>query len=275
MGAGISTDRAYELALAVEADLVRTGREAISMEGLEDLARQTLGPADGATAMRRLRRIQDLYELDLPIVLLVGGATGTGKSSVATDVAYRLGITRVTSTDFVRQTMRAFFSREFMPAIHHSSFEAGRATADEDADGSEAVLDGFLEQTRDVLVGVQAAIDRALEEGWSMVLEGVHLVPGMLPRKIEGALVVQCVLAITDPEAHAGHFWIRDTDSQGVRAYEKYLDALDDIRLVQAYILGRARKHDVPVVENGDIEEATGNVMELVLAAAEPLKAVR
>jgi len=273
MGAGISTDRAYELALAVEADLAESKREAISIERLEQLAQQTLGQADGATAMRRLRRFEDLHELDLPIILLVGGATGTGKSSVATDVAYRLGITRVTSTDFVRQTMRAFFSQEFMPAIHHSSFEAGRATADEDADGTEAVLDGFLEQTRDVLVGVQAAIDRALQEGWSMVLEGVHLVPGMLPRTIEGALVVQCVLAISDAEAHAGHFWIRDTDSQGVRAYEKYLDAFDDIRLVQAYILGRARKHDVPVVENGDIEDAIGNVMELVLTAAEPLKA--
>jgi 2-phosphoglycerate kinase len=46
---------------------------------------------------------------------------------VATEVAHRLGITRVTSTDFIRQTMRAFFSDEFMPAIHTSSFEAGSA----------------------------------------------------------------------------------------------------------------------------------------------------
>jgi 2-phosphoglycerate kinase len=275
MGAGIPTDRAYELALAIEADLARSRRESISLERLGELAHQALGVEDGSTAMQRLRRYQDFDELDLPIILLVGGATGTGKSTLATEVAYRLGITRVTSTDFVRQTMRAFFSREFMPAIHHSSFEAGRATADEDAEGSEAVLDGFLEQTRDVLVGVQAAIERALQEGWSMVLEGVHLVPGMLPREIEGALVVQCVLAISDAEAHAAHFWIRDTDSEGVRPYEKYLDAFDDIRLVQAYIMGRARKHEVPVIENGDIEQAIGSVMELVLAAAEPLQVGR
>ena len=269
---GISTDRAYELALAAEADIAQSGREAISFERLGELARDKLGEEDGATTMRRLHRFQDLYDLDLPVILLVGGATGTGKSTVATDVAYRLGITRVTSTDFVRQTMRAFFSREFMPAIHYSSFEAGRAIADADAEGSEAVLDGFLEQTRDVLVGVLAAIERALEEGWSMVLEGVHLVPGMLPRQIEGALVVQCVLAINDPEAHASHFWIRDTDSEGVRPYEKYLDAFDDIRLVQEYILGRASKHEVPVVENGNIEDAIAEVMELVLNAAEPLQ---
>jgi len=275
IAAGLSADRAYELALALEADLEQSDRQSVSIERLEELAREALGAEDGALAMRRLRRYQDLYELDLPIILLVGGATGTGKSSVATDVAYRLGITRVTSTDFVRQTMRAFFSREFMPAIHHSSFEAGRVTADDDTETSEAVLDGFLEQTRDVLVGVQAAVDRALEEGWSMVLEGVHLVPGMLPREIEGALVVQCVLAIDDAEAHASHFWIRDSDSEGVRPYEKYLDAFDDIRLVQAYILGRARKHGVPVIENANIEDAIGEVMELVLNAAEPLQVKR
>jgi 2-phosphoglycerate kinase len=268
IAAGLSADRAYELAIAIENDLTASERQSTTLERIEEVALERLGRQDGSTAMRRLRRFRDLYELDLPLILLVGGATGTGKSTVATDVAYRLGITRVTSTDFVRQTMRAFFSREFMPAIHHSSFEAGRATAGDEDDGNEAVLDGFLEQTREVLVGVRAAIDRALEEGWSMVLEGVHLVPGMLPKEIEGALVVECVLAIDDAEAHASHFWIRDTDSEGVRPYEKYLDCFDDIRLIQTYILGRARKHAVPVVENGNIEDAIGQVMELVLDAA-------
>jgi 2-phosphoglycerate kinase len=274
VAAGLSADRAYELALALEADLAKSDRQSVSLARLEELAHESLGPEAGAVAMRRLRRYQDLYDLDLPIILLVGGGTGTGKSSVATDVAYRLGITRVTSTDFVRQTMRAFFSREFMPAIHYSSFEAGRATADEDDDIGKAVVDGFLEQTRDVLVGVAASIDRALQEGWSMVLEGVHLVPGMLP-PIENALVVQCVLAINDTEAHASHFWIRDTDSEGMRPYEKYLECFDDIRLVQEYILGRAQRHDVPVIENANIEEAVVEVMELVLNAAEPLQVSR
>src|SRR5215210_9604271 len=249
IAAGLSADRAYELALAAEADIAESDQESISLERLEQLAHQALGPEDGATAMRRLRRYQDLYDLDLPIILLVGGATGTGKSTVATDVAYRLGITRVTSTDFVRQTMRAFFSQEFMPAIHHSSFEAGRAMADEDTEGSEAVIGGFLEQTRDVLVGVQAAIDRALEEGWSMVLEGVHLVPGMLPRKIQNRSEEHCVLAIQSEQAHASHFLVRDAASDGLRPVQKYMDALGDIRSIQEYIVRRARKTGVPVVE--------------------------
>jgi 2-phosphoglycerate kinase len=211
-----------------------------------------------------------LQSLDLPVILLVGGGTGTGKSTVATEVAYRLGITRVTSTDFVRQTMRAFFSKEFMPSIHYSSFEAalGLSKAEEEESGDAALL-GFLDQTRNVLVGVEAALQRALEEGWSMVLEGVHLVPGMLATERHDALMIRCVLSIQDEEIHRTHFWIRDAASDGVRPVDRYIEALPEIRMIQDYIVDRARRNDVPVIENETRNEAIGAVMELVLESAE------
>lgn len=266
MATGVPAVRAYELALRVEADLALRGEAAVELERLGELAREVLGEGDGSRAVGRLRRLEELRELDQPLILLIGGATGTGKSTLATEVAYRLGIRRVTSTDFVRQTMRAFFSREFMPAIHESSFEAGAALA-------AGVVEGFLEQTRNVLVGVQAAIDRAIQEGWSLVLEGVHLVPGML-RPVEGALAVECVLAIGDAEEHAAHFWVRDAASEGLRPVRKYLDALTDIRLVHDHIVERARLLGVPVVENADLERGIEAVIELVLTGTERLERV-
>ena len=64
-----------------------------------------------------------------------------------------------------------------------------------------------------------------------MVLEGVHLVPGLIPEEsIEGALVVQCVLAIEDEDTHASHFMIRDATSGGVRPVDKYMDRFEEIR---------------------------------------------
>ena len=269
---GVVAERAYELALKLEADLAARGEHSVDLDRLEELAVEVLGESEGGLAVRRLRRYAHLRELDVPVILLIGGATGTGKSTVATEAAYRLGITRVASSDFVRHTMRAFFSKEFMPSIHYSSFEAGRALADADDGGRDPAVIGFLEQTRNVLVGVEAAIERALHEGWSMVLEGVHLVPGMLRASIEGALVVQCVLAIPTEEVHASHFWIRDSASGGVRPLEKYLQGLAEIRAIQSYIVERARKTGVPVVENGHIEQAIAGVMELVLAGAERMR---
>ena len=262
MAAGVAAVRAYELAQRVQDDLTASGEEIVDLDRLEELAQEVLGENEGTQAIRRLRRYDSLRDFELPIILLIGGATGTGKSTVATEVAYRLGITRVTSTDFVRQTMRAFLTREFMPSIHYSSFEV--PSEDELGD----VVTGFVEQTRNVLIGVRALIERALQEGWSLVLEGVHLVPGMLP-PVEGAMVVHCVLAIEDEELHEAHFWVRDSHSEGLRPVQKYLDALGDIRLLQDFIVERARSSGVPVVENASIELSIGTVMELVLTEAE------
>jgi 2-phosphoglycerate kinase len=269
---GVPLGRAYELAKRIEQDLAERDEQSVELERVGELAVEVLGEREGTESVRRLRQLRELQELDLPLIVLVGGATGTGKSTVATEAAYRLGITRVTSTDFVRQTMRAFFSQEFMPSIHYSSFEAA-AGLREPEQAEDPVIAGFLEQTRNVLVGVRASIERALEEGWSMVLEGVHLVPGMLPR-IEGALVVQCVLAIDDEEEHSTHFMVRDAGLDGLRPHTKYLDRLDDIRRIQDHIVGRAKRHRVPVIGNTDLRAASDAVLELVLSSSEQVQRV-
>ena len=110
MAVGVAPDRAYALARRVGDDLASRVSDVVELDRLESHAIDSLGEVEGREALRQLRRCQDLRELDRPIVILVGGATGTGKSTVATEIAYRLGITRVTSTDFIRQTMRAFFA---------------------------------------------------------------------------------------------------------------------------------------------------------------------
>jgi 2-phosphoglycerate kinase len=263
MAAGVAGYRAYALASRVGDELIERGLTAIELERLEALAIEVLGEEEGQETMRRVRRYQALRELDLPIMVFIGGATGTGKSTVATELAYRFGITRVTSTDFVRQTMRAFFSNDFMPSIHQSSFEAGDAFPDAD----DPLEFGFLQQARNVNVGVRASSERALEEGWSLVLEGVHLVPGMvdLPRP-ELAVSVFVVLSIEDEEEHVSHFHFRDEER---RPESRYLERFADIRRLQELVLARARREGVSVIENQDADRAARTVADLVLDAAE------
>jgi 2-phosphoglycerate kinase len=273
MGTGLTPERSYELARLIESELVREHEDAAaSLEHVYDVAARVLADHENEDAVRRLRRFQALQDVDLPLIVLVGGATGTGKSTITTEVAHRLGITRVTSTDFVRQTMRAVFSEAFMPSIHFSSFEAGRALKPAERESEDALIAGFLEQTRNVLVGVRAVVDRALTEVHSMALEGVHVVPGLVPASLEGAIVSQCVIAIPDEEEHARHFFVRDADSEGLRPVEKYLDALPEIRRLQDFVVERAHEARVPVIENAGREQAVDAVLRLVLDAVERVR---
>jgi 2-phosphoglycerate kinase len=270
MAAGVAGHRAYALASRVSDELIERGLDTIEIERLEALAVEVLGEEEGRDSIKRLRRYQELRELDLPIMVFIGGATGTGKSTVATELAYRFGITRVTSTDFVRQTMRAFFSSDFMPSIHQSSFEAGDAFPDAD----DPLEFGFLQQARNVLVGVRASSQRAFHEGWSLVLEGVHLIPGMveLPSP-EQAVSVYVVLSIEDEEEHLRHFRFRDEDSEQ-RPESRYLERFEDIRRLQQFVVARARREGVPVIENEDADRAARTVADLVLDAAERRRTV-
>jgi 2-phosphoglycerate kinase len=268
---GVAADRAYDLARRLELDLAERGERTVDVERLERIAREALGEAEGERAALRLKRLREFQALDAPVIVLVGGATGTGKSTVAVEVAHRLGITRVASTDFIRQTMRAFFSSDFMPAIHTSSFEAG-TVVEPDITGDPAIV-GFLEQSRHVCVAVDAALRRALTEGWSMVLEGVHLVPGLVTKHLEGAIVVHVVMEITDEEVHRLHFNVRDTATGGVRPMAKYLDRIDDIRHIQSYVVSRARREGIAVVENVNVERTIDEVVGLVIDTAQAVPA--
>jgi 2-phosphoglycerate kinase len=269
---GLDPERSYLIARLADRDLTERGVGSLDLDRLGEIAADVIGDEEAVKTVLRLRSLDALSRIEEPLLLRVGGATGTGKSTIATEAAHRLGITRVTSTDFIRQTMRAFFSEEFMPSVHYSSFEAKLALtrAEEEESGDSAIL-GFLDQTRNVLVGAQAALERAATEHWSMVLEGVHLVPGMMAADFPGAFVVQCVVAIEDETLHRSHFWVREYATDGLRPLDKYLDALPRIRQIQDYIVERARRYDVAVIQNDSLDRAIGDVLDLVLHRADQL----
>jgi 2-phosphoglycerate kinase len=84
---------------------------------------------------------------------------------------------------------------------------------------------------------------------------------------------VQCVVAIEDESLHRSHFWVREYATEGLRPLDKYLDSLPQIRRIQEYLVERARRYDVPVIENDSLDRALGDVMDLVLRRADQLVA--
>src|SRR4029453_18034384 len=106
------------------------------------------GGARGGGGGGRVRRYlgwRRLDRLDRPLVVLLGGTTGVGKSTIATMLAARLGINRVIATDVIRQVLRAFFTAEAMPSVHHSAFDAGG-------------IEGYADQAGHVATATEAMV---------------------------------------------------------------------------------------------------------------------
>jgi 2-phosphoglycerate kinase len=263
MASGLPPDRSYELATQIERKLKSRGSLHIDTADLSQLAESVLAEEENEVAVRHFRQWRHLDRLNRPIILMLCGAAGVGKSTLATMLAHRLGITRVTATDMVRQVLRAFFSNEFMPSVHHSSFDADRGIRLDTTSG-DPLLAGFERQAEQVGVGVKALIERAVTEGTPLVIEGVHALPGAFDELQDlDAVVVHVVTVIGDRQLHRSHFLARGASSS--RATERYLDAFERIRRLQDYIVNRAHAAGVPVIDISSLDAAVGEVMNLVL----------
>src|SRR5438105_4344288 len=237
MVTGPSPFRAYQVAERIEEVLEARGAQALTTRELTTIAVRVLEEMAGERYAKNFLRWEEVEALDVPLVLLIGGATGVGKSTIATQLAARLGIVRVVATDAIREVMRALFSRELMPTLYTSSFDADSALREPPTRGTDKVIVGFREQTAAVSVGLDALIDRARLEGTSVIIEGAHVVPGFfdLESRKDQILAVPLVVTVDDDDVHRSHFSARSIDA-GARPAARYSAGFDNIRRVQRYI---------------------------------------
>ena len=267
MVTGLSPVRAYQVAEAIEDRLVEMAGPSVTSEVLDGLTHDVLEETAGERYAKNYLRWREVEALDIPLVVLIGGTTGVGKSTIATQLAARLGIVRVVASDAVREVMRAMFSRELMPSLHASSFQAGSVLRE--PPGRDAAVVGFREQTSAVVTGLQALVERAAIEGTDIILEGAHIVPGFLDLSAweDRILVVPVIVTVEDEDVHRSHFVARWTDHEG-RPASRYLEGFDNIRRIQRFIKSQALSHGVPVIPNYDFDRSLAAVIDLVMEKA-------
>lgn len=266
MATGLPPQQAYSVATIIHEELRDAGDPEVTMDDVRRRAEAVLEREVGHKYVEIYQRWQSLGKLHRPIIILMGGATGVGKSTVATMLASRLGITRQVSTDVIREVMRSLFAPDLMPVLYNSSFSAFEALRIPLPATTDKVILGFLEQAAMVWVGIRALVERAITERTNFIIEGAHAVPGIIdPQFFKDAIVVQMVLAVDDERQHRSHFEIREVETEGARPFARYLENFENIRKIQDYVLELAGEQKVPVFPCYSIDATVGAVLEYVI----------
>jgi 2-phosphoglycerate kinase len=264
LAAAIDPSQAFEVAREIEEDLLERGVRQIDRHELRRLAYRAVHDRVGAQAAERYLVWRRYQEPDKPVILLLGGATGAGKTALAQEVAHRLGIAGLVSTDAIRQVMRLTLSKDLVPAIHASSYDAWRTLPD--LWGAEdPVIEGFRAMVSTVGVGVRGMMDRAVAENSSLIIDGVSLVPGLLDLSSyqDRAHVIFLIVATLDPEAFASRFAARAREA-AERPPHRYLENLDAILRIQDYLLELAEIGGVPIVDNVSFDRSVTSIIRHV-----------
>ena len=261
VGTGLDPRAAYEVAQEVW-NRLRSRPGALILEGeLRALERRILVERHGESFGQRYDTIDLIARSNRPIILLIGGATGCGKSTLALELAYRLGIRKVASTDMIREIMRKLLSPDILPSLHASSYRVAAVHPHDDP-----AIAGFLEQASRVEVGISASIRRAVLENFHLIVEGVHVVrPEVFVKEFEReAIIVPIILATMDRQVLESRFVRRGKELGGERRSKQYLTALDDIMRIQEFILDRADQYDIPIIQNVSFDDAANELLRTV-----------
>jgi 2-phosphoglycerate kinase len=265
-GAGIDRGEAWDVALQVEARLRHQPRGEIERSALRRLVAEILELRHGERVAERYSVWREVRESGKPLLLLLGGSTGVGKTSVAIEVARRLEIARVIGTDSIRQIMRLMFSPELMPEIYGSTFDAYLERR-VDAPGGEPAIAAFRGQAQKIAVGVRALLDRAVEESTSMLIEGANLLPSALDldRYRGSAHVNFLIVGTLDAESYRDRFRSRAAREHN-RDASRYLAHMREILSIQDHLLTEAEHFGLTVIDNEHFDETVIAVIRSVLA---------
>lgn len=267
--AGLIRDDATLVAAAIHAQLTQQAAPEIDLADLWKLTRQRLLEFSGPETARRYDLWAAFRKSRRPLILLIGGSPGSGKSSISARIAHVLDIIWVQSTDMLREVMRIVLPPRLAPALHQSSFLAWRAVPQ--VPGARPNKDairraGFLEQKGLLEVACEAVLKYSLGQRYSMVLEGVQVHPSLLELMPQGsdAVVVPVMLSLLK----RSEYQRRIRGLPAGRA-DRYMEHFEDIWWTQSFLLSEADRAGVPIVPNDDRDHVVQQVMLTVAAALE------
>ena len=262
--AGAKIELAYRIASEVRTELLAEERFVVEEEEVLARVRAKLQVTD-ALVVSRLDKWRVLREFGEPIVVLLGGATGVGTSTLAADVARRLNIQSVIGTDSIREVLRRAISPDLLPVLHRSSFDIKSEDIRVPVAEEETVLFGYRTQASEVSVGVEAIVERGIKEGTNLVIEGVHLAPEiLLNRYRDHPNVCPLVVYLSNEEAHRARFHVRALGTTMRRPAEEYIAHFKEIRQIHDYILESAVSSGIHTVDNLAIESTSDAAVAFV-----------
>ena len=260
----LGLDKAYEIANDIENQLEDENIGEISIDDLSNYIMNYLENFD-EVASQKYRKWRVVRKSNNPLIILIGGASGVGTSSMAFELANRLGLKNIISTDMIREVMRKIISKDLNPVIHRSSFDAHESIRTP-AIRVDKVIEGFISHDDVVNVGIEAIIERSLKEGISIIIEGVHVVPGFIsPELIEKGRIVMFTLIVEDEEMHKQRFYTRCRQPWVKRSLKHYMDNFRTIRKTQEFLISQANINNAYVINNIDIRNTIDSMVDVII----------
>jgi 2-phosphoglycerate kinase len=196
------------------------------------------------------------YEIKYPLVILIGGHIGTGKSTFASLLAEKIKNINIISTGVIRAIYQSLLTREKFPELFYHSYNLYKLIKDHRIKKERASLVLFQKQIKIVQSGLNKIIAFAFSEKQHYIIEGNHITPQFTASIKNKFPIIGLFFKVTDES-----FYRRMVSSP------THLRILDDntyliTRYIHNFFVKDAKKWQEPIFEYNQIRNAINYVEE-------------
>ena len=209
-----------------------------------------------------------------PYVILIGSASGIGKSTIAAELAKTLNIKHLIESDFLRAVVRGIIGKEYAPALHSSSYDAYKSIRNRSryTNYDDLVAAGFDDHASYVIPAIEKVIQRAITDYDDIIIEGVHLVPGLIDtEQFEDDANIYFFILSSDEESHKERFVKRAVQ---IHRGGKQLDFFRENRIIHDHLLTQAKENDVHVIKAESIDRTLERILSVINKSCATVKLI-
>ena len=256
---GIDFQDAVRIINSVENQI--SGRKSIDAEELFEITRKVLLETKGRKFAKRytawhkynlLRRKGKAPSLQI----LVGGSPAVGKSVSITDIGFRLAISRTMTTDAIRRVLKVVIKDN--PVLHLPSYQVWKKLP------TKGKVEGFVKQVEFLRPFVEEIIIKSIKDGKDIAIEGVHVVPWILPEELEKRKnVIFALLKAPERKVYREMFFSKRL-REGV-ANKKAIE--EDFKVclkIDRFLVKEAKKRKLPIIKVGSVGQVVRDLLEII-----------
>lgn len=196
-------------------------------------------------------------EIREPVVILIGGYAGTGKTTIANVIKDHIPNVNVLPTGVVRSVVQSFIGIKENPYLYSHTFDLYKFT-DTKTNNLPQILNGYFKQVKPVADAINQTIKFVSTEKQHFIFDGNHIFPGLM-KPVPGVIFIELYLKVTDEKAHRKML--------GGPTHNRLLTdkQFKTGRIIQDYIVSEAKKFTKPVFEYDDSVEKTLNLIDATI----------
>tara|TARA_Y100001978_G_scaffold203207_1_gene227467 strand:- start:270 stop:830 length:561 start_codon:yes stop_codon:yes gene_type:complete len=179
-----------------------------------------------------------------PEIALIGGASGTGKTTTSRLFTGKYGFHHSIGTGFIREICKNYISKKDNIYLHTFSFDASL---------DKRGFDLLIEQSKDLIAPINKCIDRARREGTKLVIEGVNILPQFFDELNPD---IKIILKNDDPNRH-----INMCISESHSRRKVTSDNFENSRIIQSKLIDEAMRFNWKVIESNQVDNYLGSII--------------